>query len=78
VLAGAGLADTWVLANGLAPGFTHGFGELLDDTDSAGFDTRIDHVLTRGAEAPASKARLTGLDADNRTPSGCGPPTTPA
>jgi hypothetical protein len=57
---------------------THGFGELLDDPSSEAFDTRIDHVLTRGAEAPASKARLTGLDADNRTPSGLWPSDTPA
>jgi endonuclease/exonuclease/phosphatase family metal-dependent hydrolase len=73
VLAAAGLVDTWVQANGSAPGFTHGFGELLDDPDTSGFDTRIDHVLTRGAAAPASKAKLTGLDADNRTPSGLWP-----
>jgi hypothetical protein len=37
------------------------------------FRTRIDHVLTRGAAAPASKAKLTGLDADNRTPAGLWP-----
>ena len=70
VLAGTGLEDTWMQANDSAPGFTHGFGELLDDPTSAGFDTRIDHVLTRAADAPASKARLTGVDPDNRTPSG--------
>jgi endonuclease/exonuclease/phosphatase family metal-dependent hydrolase len=51
VLAGAGLVDTWVQANGSAPGFTHGFSELLDDPNTDGFDTRIDHVLTRNAEA---------------------------
>lgn len=73
VLADAGFVDTWVQANGSAPGFTHGFGELLDDPDTSGFDTRIDHVLTHGASAPASKAKLTGLDADNRTPSGLWP-----
>lgn len=73
LLAEAGFADTWVEANGSAPGYTHGFGELLDDPDTSGFDTRIDHVLTRGAERPASKAKLTGLDADNRTPSGLWP-----
>jgi endonuclease/exonuclease/phosphatase family metal-dependent hydrolase len=73
LLVSAGFADTWVQANGLVAGFTHGFGELLNDPDASGFDTRIDHVLTRGAEAPASKARLTGLDPDNRTPSGLWP-----
>jgi hypothetical protein len=73
VLADAGFADTWVQANGSAPGFTYGFGELLDDPDTSGLDTRIDHVLTRGAEAPASKAKLIGLDPDNRTPSGLWP-----
>jgi Endonuclease/Exonuclease/phosphatase family len=73
LLAGAGFADTWVQANGSAPGFTHGFGELLDDPDLSGFKIRIDHVLTHGAERPASKAKLTGLDADNRTPSGLWP-----
>jgi endonuclease/exonuclease/phosphatase family metal-dependent hydrolase len=73
VLADTGFADTWLQANGSAPGYTHGFGELLDDPDISGFDTRIDHVLTRGAEAPASKAKLVGLDADNRTPAGLWP-----
>lgn len=34
VLAAAGLEDTWVLANGSGPGFTRGFGELLDDPDT--------------------------------------------
>jgi hypothetical protein len=48
-------------------------GELLSDPSTAGFDTRIDHVLTRGAEAPTSMAKLTGLDMDNRTPSGLWP-----
>jgi endonuclease/exonuclease/phosphatase family metal-dependent hydrolase len=73
VLAGADFTDTWAQANGEAPGFTHGFGELLNDPSTAGFDTRIDHVLTRRADAPASKAKLTGLDADNRTPAGLWP-----
>jgi endonuclease/exonuclease/phosphatase family metal-dependent hydrolase len=72
-LGGAGLADTWVQANGSDPGFTHGFGELLNDPNTEGFDARIDHVLSRGAEAVASKSKLTGLDADNRTPSGLWP-----
>ena len=70
VLAAAGFADTWAQANGPAPGLTHGFGELLDDPSTAGFNKRIDHVLSRGAEAPAERATLTGLDGDNRTPSG--------
>jgi endonuclease/exonuclease/phosphatase family metal-dependent hydrolase len=73
VLAATGLVDTWVQANGSTPGFTHGFGELLRDPDTAGFDVRIDHVLTRGAKAPPFKAKLTGLDPDNRTPSGLWP-----
>jgi endonuclease/exonuclease/phosphatase family metal-dependent hydrolase len=73
VLADAGLDDTWTQANGAAPGFTHGFGELLNDADTAGFTARIDHVLTRGTEAPAARVKLTGLDADNRTPGGLWP-----
>ena len=72
-LAGAGFADTWVQGAGADPGFTHGFGELLDDPDTSGFDTRIDHVLTLGAEAPATKSTLTGTDPANRTPSGLWP-----
>jgi endonuclease/exonuclease/phosphatase (EEP) superfamily protein YafD len=72
-LADAGLVDTWVQANGSAPGYTHGFGELLNDPNTDGFKTRIDHVLTRRAETAASKAKLTGLDPDNRTPSGLWP-----
>jgi endonuclease/exonuclease/phosphatase (EEP) superfamily protein YafD len=73
LLVATGLADTWAQANGMAPGFTYGFGELLNDPNTAGFNTRIDHVLTRGAAASVSKAKLTGLDADNRTPSGLWP-----
>jgi endonuclease/exonuclease/phosphatase family metal-dependent hydrolase len=73
VLAAAGFADTWVQVNGSAPGFTHGFGELLDDHDTSGFNTRIDHVLTHGAAGPAWSAKVTGLDADNRTPAGLWP-----
>jgi endonuclease/exonuclease/phosphatase family metal-dependent hydrolase len=72
-LAAAGFADTWVQVNGTAPGFTFGFGELLDDPDASGFDRRFDHVLTRAAQSPASAARVTGTDADNRTPSGLWP-----
>ena len=73
VLAGAGLADTWAEANGSQYGATHGFGELLDDPDTSGFVRRIDHVLTRAAAAPAAKVVRTGLDPDNRTPSGLWP-----
>ena len=72
-LVDAGLADTWTQANGSAPGATHGFGELLDDPDTSGFTTRIDHVLTRGAKRPATSALVTGLDGDNRTPTGLWP-----
>jgi endonuclease/exonuclease/phosphatase family metal-dependent hydrolase len=73
VLEGAGFADTWAQVNGSAPGLTHGFGELLDDPDASGFSRRIDHVLTHGVAAPASRAKLTGLDPDNRTPAGLWP-----
>jgi endonuclease/exonuclease/phosphatase family metal-dependent hydrolase len=73
LVAGAGYADTWVQANGSAPGFTSGFNELVDDPDASGLDHRIDHVLTRGAAGPSDKSRVTGTDLADRTPSGLWP-----
>ncbi|MBI5105901.1 MAG: endonuclease/exonuclease/phosphatase family protein [Solirubrobacterales bacterium] len=68
-----GYADTWIQANGSAPGFTSGFNELVNDADTSGLDTRIDHVLTRGAAEPSDKSLVTGTDPANRTPAGLWP-----
>ena len=72
LLAG-GLTDTWTSANPGDPGYTFGFGELVDDPSPAGlFNQRIDHVMTKGDVAVAS-SRLIGLDPANRTASGLWP-----
>ena len=68
-----GYADTWIQANGSAPGFTSGFNELVNDANTSGLDTRIDHVLTRGAAEPSDKSLVTGTDPANRTPAGLWP-----
>lgn len=72
LLAG-GLSDTWASVNPGNPGYTFGFGELVDDPSPAGlFNQRIDHVMTNGAVATAS-SKLIGLDPGNRTASGLWP-----
>ncbi|MBJ7354096.1 MAG: endonuclease/exonuclease/phosphatase family protein [Thermoleophilaceae bacterium] len=72
LLAG-GLTDTWPVANPGDPGYTFGFGELVDDPSPAGlFNQRIDHVMTKGA-ITVRRSRLIGLDPDNRTASGLWP-----
>jgi hypothetical protein len=68
-----GYQDTWVQANGAAPGFTSGFNEFVNDADLSGLDHRIDHVLTRGAAQASDKATVTGTDFANRTPGGLWP-----
>lgn len=72
LLAG-GLADTWASANPGDPGFTYGFGELVNDPSPAGlFHERIDHVMTKG-DVAVTHSRLIGLDPANRTASGLWP-----
>jgi hypothetical protein len=70
VLTDAGFADAWVQANGSEPGLTCCHAANLLNADASVFDSRIDVVFTRGAAAPARKARITGIDPDNRTPAG--------
>jgi hypothetical protein len=67
-----GYVDTWTQVNPTAPGFTFGFGELVNDADTAGFDSRIDHVLTRPGVAVRT-SRVTGTDPDNRSVGGLWP-----
>jgi endonuclease/exonuclease/phosphatase family metal-dependent hydrolase len=76
---GVGYSDTWTLVNPpttdpsvAEPGDTSGFSELVDDPDTSSIDSRIDHILARGAVAVA-KSKVTGLDSDNRTPAGLWP-----
>lgn len=73
VLIGAGLVDTWAAVNPGDPGYTSGFGELVNDPSPAGlFVERIDHVMTKGTIG-TSRARLVGLNPANRTASGLWP-----
>jgi endonuclease/exonuclease/phosphatase family metal-dependent hydrolase len=72
LLAG-GLTDTWPIANPGDPGYSFGFGELVNDPSPAGlFTQRIDHVMTKG-DIKVKKSRLIGLDPANRTASGLWP-----
>jgi hypothetical protein len=72
VLLAFGYVDTWTQVNPTAPGFTFGFGQLVNDPDASGFDTRIDHVLTRPGVAVRT-SRVTGTDPDNRSLGGLWP-----
>lgn len=70
-LLGAGFVDAWTQANPSVPGLTCCHAEdLLNPSPT--FDTRIDHVLISSGVAVA-RVKLTGIDADNRTPSGLWP-----
>jgi endonuclease/exonuclease/phosphatase family metal-dependent hydrolase len=67
-----GYQDTWAAINADDPGFTSGFNELVNDTDTSGIDHRIDHVLQKGSLS-VLKAKVTGTDPANRTPGGLWP-----
>jgi endonuclease/exonuclease/phosphatase family metal-dependent hydrolase len=72
LLAG-GLTDTWPVANPGDPGYSFGFGELVDDPSPVGlFNQRIDHVMTKG-DITVKSSKLIGLDPSNRTASGLWP-----
>ncbi|MGH2960461.1 MAG: endonuclease/exonuclease/phosphatase family protein [Solirubrobacterales bacterium] len=73
VLLSGGLVDTWPAVNPGDPGYTFGFGELVNDPSPAGlFNQRIDHVMTKG-DIKVKRSRLIGLDPANRTASGLWP-----
>jgi endonuclease/exonuclease/phosphatase family metal-dependent hydrolase len=72
VLIGSGMVDTWPVANPGDPGLTCCFSELLGDPSASVFDSRIDHVLTKGAVG-VTASRVYGTDPDNRTASGLWP-----
>jgi endonuclease/exonuclease/phosphatase family metal-dependent hydrolase len=72
VLIGAGMVDTWAVANPGDAGLTCCFSELLDDPSAAVFDSRIDHVLTKGAVGVVS-SRVYGTDPKNRAAGGLWP-----
>jgi endonuclease/exonuclease/phosphatase family metal-dependent hydrolase len=72
ILTAFGYDDTWAIANPGDPGYTSGFNEFVNDADTSGLDHRIDHVRTRGG-VTVVKSRVTGTDADNRTPAGLWP-----
>jgi endonuclease/exonuclease/phosphatase family metal-dependent hydrolase len=75
-LIAGGFLDTWIQANGSAPGFTWGYAENLRDPTPT-LRTRIDHVLARpapnGPSVGVSRSQLVGIDPANRTPSGLWP-----
>jgi endonuclease/exonuclease/phosphatase family metal-dependent hydrolase len=71
-LIGAGLVDTWPVANPGDPGPTAGFSELLDDPSADVLTNRIDMVMTKGSVGVID-SRRTGIDSDLRTPSGLWP-----
>ena len=67
-----GLTDTWAVANPGDPGFTAGFGELLDDPLETALEHRVDHVMTLG-DIGVVRSRIYGTDPDNRTATGMWP-----
>ena len=68
----AGMGDTWRSLHPTHPGYTNGFGELLDEPLETALDQRIDHVMTRGGVG-VQDARILGTDPANRTASGLWP-----
>ncbi|MDQ3755473.1 MAG: endonuclease/exonuclease/phosphatase family protein, partial [Acidobacteriota bacterium] len=68
-----GFVDTWALANPSDPGVTCCNAENLLNPDPLSLpEGRIDHVLARPA-ARVIRAKLVGIDQDERTPSGLWP-----
>lgn len=70
-LVAAGLTDTWRALHPTDPGYTSGFGELLDEPPGA-LEHRVDHVMTRGSVGLVDSRRY-GVDPDNRTAGGLWP-----
>ena len=66
-----GFRDAWLRTHPDHPGLTCCFSAEVDDR-RRDFDSRIDHVLFRGALS-AKGARRVGIDPDNRTASGLWP-----
>ena len=68
----AGMTDTWVISHRGEPGYTSGFGELLDEPIESALEHRVDHVMTRGTVGIV-RSKLYGIDLDNRTTTGMWP-----
>ena len=69
----AGTKDTWRALHPADPGYTAGYGELLDDAPgAAALENRVDHVMTRGSVGLVD-SRRTGVDPAGRTQSGLWP-----
>jgi hypothetical protein len=71
-LVAAGMTDTWLALHPGDPGYTSGFGELLDEPIETALEHRVDHVMTRG-DVGIVRSRRYGIDPDNRTASGMWP-----
>ncbi|MQA99886.1 MAG: hypothetical protein GEU78_06275 [Actinobacteria bacterium] len=71
-LTGFGLVDTWAVANPGDPGFTSGFGELLDEPLESALEHRVDHVMALG-NVGVVRSKIYGTDPDNRTATGMWP-----
>jgi hypothetical protein len=67
-----GLIDTWAVANPGDPGYTSGFGELLDEPLETALEHRVDHVMTLG-DVGIVRSKIYGTDPDNRTAGGMWP-----
>jgi len=69
-LTGAGFEDQWLRQEAPGPGFTSGFGELVDDTTAEGLAQRLDLVLARPGEGSVgfTEARVTGAALTDRDP----------
>ena len=69
LLVAGGFHDGWLSWSTTDPGFTSGFGELVDDPDTSAIDHRIDLVLTRAADGGAvrvDRAAVVGVDQAER------------
>ncbi|MGH2722455.1 MAG: endonuclease/exonuclease/phosphatase family protein [Actinomycetota bacterium] len=71
-LTAAGFVDTWAVLHPGDPGYTAGFGELLDDPSASVLKHRVDHVMTLGGWTPA-ESRIVGTDPGDRTAGGMWP-----
>ncbi|HET9443598.1 MAG TPA: endonuclease/exonuclease/phosphatase family protein [Acidimicrobiales bacterium] len=71
-LQAAGMVDTWRVLHPDDPGYTSGFGELLDEPLEGALEHRVDHVMVRG-DVGLVRSWITGTDPAERTAGGMWP-----